>query len=446
MKNMPNVKLGLVAVSRDCFPIELSRKRRVARRQGVPGQEAIPIVEIQTIVENEKDALKALDELEAARRQRPGHLSWATSGPKGRRRSSPRGSTARSCSPPRPRRRARTSSTAAATPTAACSTPLQHRPAQAPPVHPRIPGRHARRGRGHDRRLHPGGPHPARPQEAQDLRLRAAAAGFPGLQRARSSRSTTSASRSWRTASSTSTTSSSRPRATRDQGRRQRHGQGARRGERLPGPAGQARPVRGGPDRSSWRPTSARREYGVFANKCWPAFETYFGFVPCYVNSRLATRGIPVSCEVDIYGALSEYMATCATELPATLLDINNTVPYDMFEAAGKAVGGYKPNDLFMGFHCGNTSSACLIGGGAQVPAHHAPADGARERAGHHPRHARRPDQGRRHHDLPPAVHGRSPSSAPTWPRARCWTSTRSPSAGSASSPSRRWAGSTATS
>ena len=105
-------------------------------------------------------------------------------------------------------------------------------------------------------------------------------------------------------------------------------------------------------------------DYGIFANKCWPAYEHYFGFVPCYVNSRLATRGIPVSCEVDIYGALSEYMATCATLSPATLLDINNTVPYDMYKAHKKAAEGYKANDLFMGFHCGNTSSACLIGGG----------------------------------------------------------------------------------
>jgi L-fucose isomerase-like protein len=100
--------------------------------------------------------------------------------------------------------------------------------------------------------------------------------------------------------------------------------------------------------------------YGIFANKCWPAFETYFGFVPCYVNSRLASRGIPVSCEVDIYGALSEYIITCATKLPATLLDINNTVPYDMYEEAGDTVGDYTPHDLFMGFHCGNTASSCM--------------------------------------------------------------------------------------
>ena len=102
-------------------------------------------------------------------------------------------------------------------------------------------------------------------------------------------------------------------------------------------------------------------KYAVFANKCWPAFEEYFRFVPCYVNSRLTSQGFPVACEVDIFGALSEYMATCATELPATLLDINNTVPYDMYEEAKDRIKSYKPSDLFMGFHCGNTASSCMV-------------------------------------------------------------------------------------
>lgn len=96
-------------------------------------------------------------------------------------------------------------------------------------------------------------------------------------------------------------------------------------------------------------------EFAIFANKCWPAFQTQFGFVPCYVNSRLASQGIPVSCEVDIYGALSEYIITCATDMPATLLDINNTVPRDMYESNSALFDGYKLSDLFMGFHCGNT-------------------------------------------------------------------------------------------
>jgi len=102
-------------------------------------------------------------------------------------------------------------------------------------------------------------------------------------------------------------------------------------------------------------------EFGVFANKCWPAFESYFGFVPCFVNSRLTSKGIPIACEVDIYGALSEYIATAATELPVTLLDINNNVPYDMFEGAKGTTKNYKLSDLFMGFHCGNTPSSCMI-------------------------------------------------------------------------------------
>ena len=69
------------------------------------------------------------------------------------------------------------------------------------------------------------------------------------------------------------------------------------------------------------------REYVAFSGKCWPAFQTEFKFVPCYVNSRLASRGIPVSCEVDIYGVLSEYIGACISEDAVTLLDINNSVP-----------------------------------------------------------------------------------------------------------------------
>jgi L-fucose isomerase-like protein len=102
-------------------------------------------------------------------------------------------------------------------------------------------------------------------------------------------------------------------------------------------------------------------QFGAFANKCWPAFEKYFGHVPCYLNSRLATRGIPVACEADIYGALSEYMAVCATELPPAILDINNTVPKDMFEESKEEIGDYNLTDLWMGFHCGNTSTSCIV-------------------------------------------------------------------------------------
>jgi len=101
-------------------------------------------------------------------------------------------------------------------------------------------------------------------------------------------------------------------------------------------------------------------KYVAIAGKCWPAFQTQFGFVPCYVNSRLTGRGIPVSCEVDIYGALSEFIGACVSEDVVTLLDINNTVPADMYKDEIEGKFPYVHQDLFMGFHCGNTSSKKL--------------------------------------------------------------------------------------
>ena len=102
------------------------------------------------------------------------------------------------------------------------------------------------------------------------------------------------------------------------------------------------------------------RKYVAIAGKCWPAFQTQFGFVPCYVNSRLTGRGIPVSCEVDIYGCLSEFIGTCVSQDAVTLLDINNTVPYDLYDSEIKDKFDYKSHDVFMGFHCGNTTTKKL--------------------------------------------------------------------------------------
>ncbi len=99
------------------------------------------------------------------------------------------------------------------------------------------------------------------------------------------------------------------------------------------------------------------RKYVAFADKCWPAFPESFGFEPCYVNSRLASRGIPVACEVDIYGALSEYIGACVAQDAVTLLDINNSVPASLWEKEIRGKFSYSLTDTFMGFHCGNTPS-----------------------------------------------------------------------------------------
>ncbi len=102
------------------------------------------------------------------------------------------------------------------------------------------------------------------------------------------------------------------------------------------------------------------RKYVAIAGKCWPAFQTQFGFVPCYVNSRLTGRGIPVSCEVDIYGCLSEFIGCCVSDDIVTLLDINNSIPKDMYKESIEGKFDYKHTDTFMGFHCGNTCSKKL--------------------------------------------------------------------------------------
>ena len=102
------------------------------------------------------------------------------------------------------------------------------------------------------------------------------------------------------------------------------------------------------------------RKFVAIAGKCWPAFQTQFGFVPCYVNSRLTGKGIPVSCEVDIYGCLSEFIGTVVSEDIVTLLDINNTVPKDLYKEDIKGSYDYSLNETFMGFHCGNTASSKL--------------------------------------------------------------------------------------
>ena len=102
------------------------------------------------------------------------------------------------------------------------------------------------------------------------------------------------------------------------------------------------------------------REYVALTTKCWPAFQTMFGFVPCYVNSRLTGQGIPVSCEVDIYGTLSEFIGTVVSDDIVTLLDINNSVPKEMFDGEIAGRFPYTHKDTFMGFHCGNTCTKKL--------------------------------------------------------------------------------------
>lgn len=102
------------------------------------------------------------------------------------------------------------------------------------------------------------------------------------------------------------------------------------------------------------------RKYVAFANKCWPAFQLEFGFLPCYVHGRLMAKGIPVSCETDVYGALSEYIGLCVSGQSVAFLDINNLVPKDLYEAEIEGKYPYRYEDLFIGFHCGNAPTEIM--------------------------------------------------------------------------------------
>ena len=66
MKNMPVIKLGIAAVSRDCFPKTLSATRR-ANVVAACKEKGIEIYECPVTVENEKDMLAAVNDLKNAR-------------------------------------------------------------------------------------------------------------------------------------------------------------------------------------------------------------------------------------------------------------------------------------------------------------------------------------------------------------------------------------------
>ena len=58
-------------LSRDCFIISLSERRRAAVAAACQAR-GVDLYECKTTVENEKDMLKAVDEVKARRLQRPG--------------------------------------------------------------------------------------------------------------------------------------------------------------------------------------------------------------------------------------------------------------------------------------------------------------------------------------------------------------------------------------
>lgn len=52
---------------------------------------------------------------------------------------------------------------------------------------------------------------------------------------------------------------------------------------------------------------------GALSSRCWPDFFTSFGTPVCSVLSLLNAKGVPSSCESDVYGALSMYIGSSLT-------------------------------------------------------------------------------------------------------------------------------------
>ncbi len=98
------------------------------------------------------------------------------------------------------------------------------------------------------------------------------------------------------------------------------------------------------------------KKLSAASTQCWTRQESFSKHVPCFVNARLTESGFPVACENDAYSLCAELMCQYASNAPVTMLDINHTIPADML----KGVEGVKVEDVMGLFHCGNVPAKYL--------------------------------------------------------------------------------------
>lgn len=88
------------------------------------------------------------------------------------------------------------------------------------------------------------------------------------------------------------------------------------------------------------------------ASQCWSEQEFALRHVPCFINSRLAEQGFPIACENDVYSLIAELLAQYASDQAVSILDINHTIPADLHPS----LKGAPLHDMVGMFHCGNTT------------------------------------------------------------------------------------------
>lgn len=92
--------------------------------------------------------------------------------------------------------------------------------------------------------------------------------------------------------------------------------------------------------------------------QCWTQQEEVLKHVPCYLNARMAARGFPIACENDAHSLAAELLGQYATDQSVTILDLNHSIPPDL----DASLADYPLQDVVGLFHCGNTDPRRLKG------------------------------------------------------------------------------------
>ena len=102
-------------------------------------------------------------------------------------------------------------------------------------------------------------------------------------------------------------------------------------------------------EKAMWNLRDSLRLSGM-TSQCWSEQEFALKHVPCYINARFASRGVPIACENDAYSLVAELMGQYASNAGVTILDINHSIPLDL-----PGLPTAEPGDFVGMFHCGNT-------------------------------------------------------------------------------------------
>src|ERR1700693_4995944 len=92
------------------------------------------------------------------------------------------------------------------------------------------------------------------------------------------------------------------------------------------------------------------------ATQCWSEQELSLRHVPCFINGRMAQGGFPIACENDCYSLIAELLGQYASNETVGILDIIHSIPKDLHES----LADYPLRDMVGMFHCGNASTKLL--------------------------------------------------------------------------------------